>query len=155
MKDKRVCRIVCGEICSGKDTLANSLIEFGYTQIDFGTLVREKYNTEERVFNNNLEPYFRQRIEELLKDKSIKKFVFTGIRQVYLAKMLEEMFEFPQFDWILVPRKVLKERYVRRDSVKDKKLSFEEAIEGDNSLGMKELIHYLVTEKKCNFRKNY
>ena len=57
---------ISGEICSGKDTVMNRDYSAGfYKQIDLGQLVREKFQTADRIFDNNLEPYFVERVTEI------------------------------------------------------------------------------------------
>ena len=56
---------------------------------------------------------------------------------------------------LTVPRNILKERYKNRADVKDANITFEDAMKGDQSLGMKDLQIHLLTEVECNFIKNY
>ena len=147
---------ICGEICSGKDTMIEICYsEYPYKQIDLGQLVREKFNTQERVFDNTLEPYFIERISEIISKNPSLTYVVTGTRQVPLIKKIANLFDECEYTYLVVPREILKERYSSRASEKDAKLTFEEAIKGDESLGMRELQNYLLTEVKCNFYNNY
>lgn len=146
---------ISGEICSGKDTMiANSYSGVQYQQIDLGQLVREKFQTTERIFDNNLEDYFEQRISDIIRENQ-HIYIITGLRQPTLARKLEKLFDVVEHKYLVVPRDILKERYLNRGSEKDAKISFEDAIKGDQSLGMKELQYYLLTEVKCDFIKNY
>ena len=146
---------IAGEICSGKDTIMNrDYSSEKYKQIDLGQLVREKFNTVDRIFDNNLEPYFIDRIKDIIKDNK-HTYVVTGLRQKTLAKKIVSLFDEVEFIYLVVPRDILKDRYKKRADKKDAKLSFEDAISGDLSLGMNELQNYLLTEVKCNFIKNY
>ena len=147
--------LIAGEICSGKDTIVRrNYSSKEYKQIDLGELVREKYNTIDRVFDNNLEPYFIDRIKDIIKDNKYT-YVITGLRQKTLAKKIVALFHEVEFIYLVVPREVLKDRYSKRADKKDAKLSFEDAIKGDQSLGMDALQNYLLTEVECNFIKNY
>ena len=147
---------ISGEICSGKDTLIKtqfSDLDY-YKQIDLGQLVREKFQTTERIFDNGLEDYFEQRVSEITKDNK-HTYIITGLRQPTLAQKLEKHFDEVLHIYLAVPRDILKQRYIDRADAKDAKISFEDAIKGDQSLGMKELQYYLLTETKCSFIKNY
>lgn len=147
--------LIAGEICSGKDTIVRrDYSSKEYKQIDLGELVREKFNTVDRIFDNNLEPYFIDRIKDIIKDNE-HTYVITGLRQKTLAKKIVALFHEVKFIYLVVPRDILKNRYKKRADKKDAKLSFEDAIKGDQSLGMDGLQSYLLTEVKCNFIKNY
>jgi len=147
---------ISGEICSGKDTIIQTKYNTDeYFHIDLGQLVREKFQTQERIFDNNLEPYFVERVSNFISENPDKIFVITGLRQPTLAKKLEGLFGNFTHYYLVVPREELKRRYDSRASIKDKKISFEDAIKGDQSLGMKELQYYLLTEAQCNFINNY
>ena len=146
---------ISGEICSGKDTIMNRdySADF-YQQIDLGQLVREKFQTADRIFDNGLEPYFVERVKELTKNND-KTYIITGLRQPSLAEKLSALFDEVKHIYLSVPRDILKWRYTARADVKDANISFEDAIKGDQSLGMKELQYYLLTEVKCDFVNNY
>ena len=146
---------ISGEICSGKDTVMNRdySADF-YQQIDLGQLVREKFQTADRIFDNNLEPYFVERVKEITKNND-KTYIITGLRQPTLAAKLAELFDEVKHIYLSVPRDILKWRYSSRADIKDANISFEDAIKGDQSLGMKELQYYLLTEVKCDFINNY
>ena len=147
---------ISGEICSGKDTMIEVCYsEAPYRQIDLGQLVREKFQTADRIFDNNLEPYFIEQISARMKKEPSATFVVTGLRQPTLAKKIENLFDEVEHKYLVVPRDILKSRYESRANVKDAKISFEDAIAGDQSLGMKELQYYLLTEVNCDFIKNY
>ena len=146
---------ISGEICSGKDTMISTNYSGPrYKQIDLGSLVREKFQTTERIFDNTLEDYFEQRIAEITKDNK-HTYIITGLRQPTLAQKLAKHFDQVQYIYLVVPRDILKARYLNRASKKDAKISFEDAIKGDLSLGVKELQHYLLTEVECKFINNY
>ena len=146
---------ISGEICSGKDTIMrNEYLGDQYQQIDLGHLVREKFQTADRIFDNDLEPYFVKRVLDITKNND-KTYVITGLRQPSLAVKLSELFDVVEHTYLVVPREILKRRYYGREDVKDKNISFVDAIRGDQSLGMKELQSYLLTEVECNFINNY
>jgi shikimate kinase len=146
---------ISGEICSGKDTIMNKNYSTdAYKQIDLGQLVREKFQTADRIFDNNLEPYFVERVNDITKGNE-HIYVITGLRQPTLAAKLSELFDEVKHIYLTVPRDILKERYYSRGDVKDKNISFSDAIRGDQSLGMRELQYYLLTEVKCDFINNY
>lgn len=147
---------ISGEICSGKDTqIQKRYFSEEFVHIDLGQLVREKFQTQDRIFDNNLEPYFVERVSDIISKNEGKIFVITGLRQPTLAQKLSELFDEVKHIYLVVPRKELKRRYGSRGSVKDKKITFEDAIKGDQSLGMKELQYYLLTEVQCDFINNY
>ena len=146
---------ISGEICSGKDTIMNKNYSTDtYKQIDLGQLVREKFQTADRIFDNNLEPYFVERVNDITKGNE-HTYVITGLRQPTLAAKLSELFDEVKHIYLTVPRDILRERYYDRGDVKDKNISFSDAIRGDQSLGMRELQYYLLTEVKCDFINNY
>ena len=147
---------ISGEICSGKDTaIEQRYFSKEFVHIDLGQLVREKFQTQDRVFDNNLEPYFEERVLDIMSKNEGKIVVITGLRQPTLARKLENLFDVVKHIYLVVPRKELKRRYEARASVKDKKITFEDAIAGDQSLGMRELQYYLLTEVQCDFINNY
>tara|TARA_R110000744_G_scaffold31958_1_gene74950 strand:+ start:812 stop:1273 length:462 start_codon:yes stop_codon:yes gene_type:complete len=146
---------ISGEICSGKDTVMNRdySADF-YKQIDLGQLVREKFQTADRIFDNNLEPYFVERVKEITADNKFT-YIITGLRQPSLAQKLSALFDEVKHIYLTVPRDILEWRYGARADVKDANISFKDAIAGDQSLGMKDLQYYLLTEVKCDFINNY
>ena len=136
---------ISGEICSGKDTVMNRDYSAGfYKQIDLGQLVREKFQTADRIFDNNLEPYFVERVTEITADNK-HTYIITGLRQPTLAAKLAELFDEVKHIYLTVPRDILEWRYTSRGDIKDANISFKDAIAGDQSLGMKELQYYLLT----------
>lgn len=148
--------LIAGEICSGKDTFYNKhFSEDKFVQIDLGSLVREKFQTADRIFDNTLEPYFIMRIKEMIKNSPDSIFVITGIRQPTLCVKIANLFDEIEYNYLTVPRNILKERYKNRADVKDANITFEDAMKGDQSLGMKDLQIHLLTEVECNFIKNY
>lgn len=147
---------ISGELCSGKDTMVSKHYSSDkFKQIDLGTLVREKFQTQERIFDNNLEPYFIERIEQIRKENLDKTIVITGLRQPTLCKKISALFDEIWHTYLVVPRDILNHRFNNRADIKDTKISFEDAIKGDQSLGMKELQLYLLTQVQCDFIKNY
>ena len=147
---------ISGEICSGKDTMIeNHYSQAPYKQIDLGQLVREKFKTADRIFDNNLEPYFVEQVKARMEKFPDATFVITGLRQPSLAVKLAELFDDVEYKYLVVPRDILKARYEARANIKDAKISFIDAIRGDQSLGMRDLQYYLLTEVKCDFIKNY
>jgi hypothetical protein len=147
---------ISGEICSGKDTMIEiSYSQAPYKQIDLGQLVREKFKTADRIFDNNLEPYFVEQVKARMEKFPDATFVITGLRQPSLAVKLAELFDDVEYKYLVVPRDILKARYEARANIKDAKISFIDAIRGDQSLGMRDLQYYLLTEVKCDFIKNY
>lgn len=154
--------LIAGEVCSGKDTIVkNFYSKLPYIQIDLGELVREKFQTEERIFNNSLESYFVERIinavdrDNEIHGKDVITYVITGLRQPSLCKKIAQLFDTVEYNYLVVPRDILKQRYKNRAAKKDEKITFESAIEGDNWLGMRDLQNYLLTEVQCNFIKSY
>ena len=115
---------------------------------------RIQFKTADRIFDNNLEPYFVERVLEITKNND-KTYIITGLRQPTLAAKLAELFDEVKHIYLSVPRDILKWRYSSRADIKDANISFEDAIKGDQSLGMKELQYYLLTEVKCDFINNY
>tara|TARA_R110000803_G_scaffold188638_1_gene251094 strand:+ start:40 stop:504 length:465 start_codon:yes stop_codon:yes gene_type:complete len=147
---------ISGEICSGKDTMIEtSYSQAPYKQIDLGQLVRDKFKTADRIFDNNLEPYFVEQVKARMEKFPDATFVITGLRQPSLAVKLAELFDDVEHKYLVVPRDILKARYEARANIKDAKISFIDAIRGDQSLGMRDLQYYLLTEVKCDFIKNY
>jgi hypothetical protein len=150
------CIFICGEICSGKDTMIEiCYAEYPYRQIDMGSEVRKKYQTVDRIFDSNLDGYLAGKVKEELDKDSALTYLITGVRQPTLLKMIAELFDEVEYNYLVVPRSILKERYLNRAGDKDANISFEDSIAGDLTLGMAELQTYLLTEVKCNFIKNY
>lgn len=149
---------ISGEICSGKDTYANQLIKSDpekYVHIGLGDIVRKVKGTTERVFDNNMEPVFEKEIEAFKNENLGKTVIITGFRQPSLIKLLSKLFDKTKLIYLLVPESILFERYEKRADKKDENISFSDARKGDESLGMKELILFLVRETRCKFIKNY
>ena len=149
--------LISGEICSGKDTMVKKIKETGVsvTHIDLGNLVREKFKTKERIFNNSLEDYFMANIEHTIQSMENEYLVITGLRQETLAKKFLTLSDYVSFVYLICPRHILKDRFLKRGDQKDAKITFEQAIEGDESLGMKGLQNYLLTQVECDFIKSY
>ena len=149
--------LISGEICSGKDTtVQRNYSSDQYKHIDLGSLVRKRFQTQQRIFDNNLEPYFIEQISDAIKqDQGKSTFVITGLRQPTLCKKIAALFDEVQYIYLVAPRHILKQRFEDRKDVKDVSITFEDAIAGDQSLGMKELQLYLLTEVQCDFIKTY
>lgn len=146
---------ILGENCSGKTTFAKHFKNPIRKNIEMGQLVREKYETEERVFDSELDEYLFEKTRDIIHTVKKDNFVITGVRQVSLLKKLAKLFDKVEYKYLVVPRDILKERFQKRAAKKDTKITFEEAISGDESLGIKDLQHYLLTEVKCEFINRY
>ena len=116
---------------------------------------QKKYQTVDRIFDSNLDGYLAGKVKEELDKDSALTYLITGVRQPTLLKMIAELFDEVEYNYLVVPRSILKERYLNRAGDKDANISFEDSIAGDLTLGMAELQTYLLTEVKCNFIKNY
>lgn len=149
--------IICGAICSGKSTYA-ARFKGGVT-VDIGDIVREIKETAIRVHDKSLDQQIIASLRKRLSAFRKKELtiIVTGIRQTSILEALEAMLKKDTYAKVLlqVPTEVLKQRYKKRNALKDAKLSFEEATARDAALGYKELEDRLRQDKTVTIVKNY
>lgn len=142
--------VVCGKVCSGKDTFAQNLAF--HTHIDIGSIVRDLVKKEERVFDQSLDKQIIVELEKCI--ESNKQCVITGIRQKSILDNLLNNHKSIEIIWLEVAEEELKRRFLQRDNDKDKNLSFEEVLERDNQLGLRELELYIKSLPQINIINN-
>ena len=132
--------VVCGKMCSGKDTFAHLLAK--HNHIDIGNIVREITQTNDRVQNALLGTEISKRLIVLIKES--QPCVITGIRQVSILETILKNFncELNDFIWLEVSTEERKRRFLARGADKDKNLSFEVYDEKDQKLGLGEIESY-------------
>jgi shikimate kinase len=138
--------IVCGYLCSGKDTFSEQLAL--HVKIDIGDLVRKITSTVSRVQDKSLDDRIFEEFTNVITNTS-GPFVVSGIRQVSLLKNIEQVLPNLEYIWLQVSQQERARRYKTRSATKDKDLSFEEAHQRDIELGINEVLIYLQT--KVNF----
>lgn len=140
-----------GKVCSGKTYQSSIDFELmkkegkNVCSLEIGGIVRLLTNTEARVYDAELVDGIVQKVKELTNHKSC--ILIVGCRQLSLFKKL--YFDFFK-DWnkrivlTTVPDSVRKERFQKRQSHKDKGLTFEQVDQKDQELGIDTLISYIV-----------
>lgn len=159
---------VVGKICSGKDTYARNFPSTS-PKIDIGDIVRELTLTKERTHNKDLDTAIietvKKRLQVIAEEewraglKAKWRVIITGVRQVSILDQLTCFIKFEikwpvEYVYLDVPDHILEFRYLERQEGKDSKLTFQEAVERDNALGLGEVIDY-VLKSGCARIKNY
>lgn len=150
---KQYLKLVFGEVCSGKTTYAEENYPKSHI-IDVGEVVRRLTEKETRIHDVSLDEKIVEYIlhEILYSRRDSDTMVIVGIRQLTILKAIEKFVEStPTIEietiYLDVPQHILKRRYLARKATKDSNISFEETIDRDNRLGLREVKEYLRTIK--------
>lgn len=153
---KLIIRFVCGEICSGKSTIAK---EMAATQnlyfIEVSDIVKgllKSASREQLQKSGYLESQIVLEISIILSDIRAEGkydgFVISGVRQrgiINCLESLQSMYTF-FYHWIDIDEETRFERYMKRGDLAKDKLTrdgFEEAQNRDNELGIQEVKKYI------------
>jgi len=130
--------LVVGLPFSGKTTFAENHVL--HDHIEVGDIVREITQTQERKHILSLDEQICKILtQKLLSSTNETGVVITGIRQMSILFYLIARFGDIEIVWLEVPKEELQRRYINRDDVKDKGLTFEEIIRKDYELGLAEI----------------
>lgn len=133
------CKIVLGEICSGKNTFSNQFIF--HKMIDISQIVRNLVTTNERVFNKDLDKAIIEELDNIINTN--KHIIIVGIRQQSILNFILTKIPSSEIFWLDVPSKILEQRFIKRNSWKDKKITFLQATTKDNELGLSEVKQFI------------
>jgi len=141
--------LVCGNICSGKNTFCSQFTDT-HEHIVVSDIVKSIINSTERSElqdTKHLADAIAVKLVELV-DKALlrgKKVMVDGIRQISLIWLIAS--EYKDYDrsiiWLDCDTHILKQRYESRAAEKDKSLTFEDAMEADRELGIKEIESFM------------
>lgn len=153
--------IIVGQICSGKDTVANRLLKEGRVNIhiSIGNIVRELTENNARVHDRNLNGEIVERLSYMmLLNTAINKedynVVITGIRQKSiliwlegflhrLSALIDKKLDL-ELMWLDTSLSTRRKRYYKRNDTKDSNVLFEIADKKDIDLGILEVKNYVV-----------
>jgi predicted kinase len=141
---------VMGYLCSGKSTYAQQYPD-AFSKIEVSDIVRRLTKTEKRVHDSNLDTAIIGELHSVImeaSDSGQAGIVVTGIRQrsilMYLESMCDTMEELElKRIWLDVPYEILRHRYYKRGAEKDNGITYDQVMERDNQLGLKNLVEYL------------
>jgi hypothetical protein len=147
---------VIGEAFSGKTTYVQKNKEVLDCTIEVGKIVQEITSSTSRVFDRSLDNLIVQniyyKIMEIVNNpfQESKHIYIVGCRQISILEgVLKSFDQMIDYDIIVmcVPMKVRRSRYekMEKDKRKNKNLSFEEIEEGDNKIGVKDLMIHALT----------
>ena len=153
--------IIIGPLCSGKTHLLKTDY-VKYDTIDIGDIVRRLKPSDVRVFDQDLDQLIMMELRMSIIDaiESKTDLVIAGIRQLSILLGTETFIKAHQLN----PKKkikysrfflntditVRKERFESRKDSKDKTLTFSQADERDNKLGLKQLTNYCLVANSQN-----
>lgn len=142
--------IVCGKICSGKNTFSKILVDSGeFAHIVVSDVVKALSGALHRSKLSetaDLDLMIADEIIQITKDhfKSGKSVVIDGMRQKSIYDVVCSEFSDKEIMsvWLEVPKEILLSRYLKRGDKKDD-MSFDEALKKDAALGLEELESHL------------
>lgn len=136
---------VCGKICSGKSTYAEAYASLTNSKlIEVGDIVRKiKKSIERDVLQDTVELH-SEIANQLLRETQDQNidYVISGIRQKEILETLYQCYSDVITVWIECPRHVRQLRFLGRKKEGDN-LSFIQAENGDNELGINDLKEYI------------
>lgn len=139
-------KIILGPVCSGKDHLANAMMQDGriLTHIDIGTIVREISQTKDRIHDKSFDQLIIDKLRILILNAS-SNIGITGIRQKTIIDWVLDTVGASccEIFWLENSMEELKRRFEIRTQTRAESLSFEEIIKRDNELGLKEVEDYV------------
>ena len=137
---------VCGKICSGKDTFADQLAF--HEKIVVSDIVRDLIKSTDRKKLADTKALDKKIAKELFdRIKKAGKASVVGVRQLSILLKLKFHLQTNGFSheyiWLEVSDEELKRRFITRDDEKDKTMTFEEALQKDEDLGLVDLEDWL------------
>ena len=155
-------RLICGRICSGKDTFANKLKPPKWTVIQTSDIVKEitqQDSREQLTETAHLDRAIADILLERIEEAPTQDVAVLGIRQVtilsHVMSILRQRHSQATVKWLDVPDTIRKKRYEERAADKDEAVSFEEADQMDNNLGLDILERVVKFEKDTVLIKFY
>lgn len=142
-KTNNECRIIVGKICSGKNTFSKQFIF--HKVIDISDIVRNALLTNERVFDKDLDKVIINELDKILSKN--EPVMIIGIRQKSILDFILEKRNATIY-YLNVPLIILEERFTKRNSYKDKKITFTNALLGDSKLGFDEIELFIENNKQ-------
>lgn len=141
--------VICGPVCSGKDTMSTKYVEQGYQCISVSDIVRRLTKTTNRTHLKNLS---KDIVSELL--KFIEKndtIVVNGPRQMSVVGALWNIVDADVVvGWLEVDREELRRRFLNRASPKDREFTYDEVVDRDSKLGLCKIESYIKARSKTN-----
>lgn len=151
--------IAVGKICSGKTTYLSSFTD-EYCKVDVSDVVRKIINDDNRKHLPLLDVEIVKELKKILKNcrEEGKDVVIAGPRQMYIITALEVWCTLTnnkiEYHILETEESIRKQRYLRRNSTKDKNLTFEEAEEGDRTLGIDDVMSYFYIKSTAKIISN-
>lgn len=150
--------IVCGSICSGKNTIVKRNFPDAEHIVvsDIVRILKMSTNRKDLANSADLDTEISNLISQRIMGCGDDQIVIDGIRQLSIFREITEhhnvMFDI-QVVWVSACDRVRKERFESRGAEKDTFMTFEECEELDNQLGLAELKAeiFLNIDRKCVF----
>lgn len=139
------CKVVLGKICSGKNTFSKQFIF--HKCVDISDIVRNIVKTNVRVFDKSLDSQIIDELKVIL--DSYENVVIMGIRQKTILDFVIDYVGNLEIIWLEVNDNELQKRFNLRKSNKDSNITFNEAVNKDNELGLLE-VETFVKQTKWN-----
>lgn len=153
--------IVCGKICSGKNTFCKTFDDsFVHIVVsDVVKIISGVLHRSELSDTASLDILIAGELIEMCKEYTQidRKVIIDGIRQKTIYDAIVEEFggdEIMSF-WLEVPEEILEQRYYDRSAKKDWGLPFKEALAKDDVLGLGELEIYMKGLDNVSIVSNY
>lgn len=150
---------VIGRIASGKSTYTKSIRRDNDIVVELGDVVRAIKNTNERIFDISLNAQICEHIQDILNNTSRDRIIISSPRNLEIIDELEKTLQFQEVEYHVmdVPYEICKERFETSKRDKDSKLTYDEALIGDKSIGMEDLMQemYVSDDKRIKIIKNY
>lgn len=137
--------LVCGQLCSGKGHFCQTKYPDFY-RIEISSVVKSLSKATDRLELSKtayLDIKIIDRLIEIINHHD--KVIVDGIRQPSILHALERHYgdQIKDVIWLDVPEDVRRSRYEQRASDKDKRQTFDQAIEGDKNLGIDKVEEYI------------
>lgn len=149
---------VVGKAFSGKSYYVNEKIkEVGCVTVEVGEIVRKIKQEEKRIFEGFLSKEIAKRIFHILTKVTLDAHVYiVGCRQKSVIEQMLYLCELNHLHldyniiYLSASNEIRKERFEKLvDKEKNKGLTFEEIENGDESLGINELITWCIDQPNC------
>ncbi len=137
--------LVCGNLCSGKGHFCQAKYPDFY-RIEISSVVKSLSKATDRLDLSQtayLDIKIIERLIELI--SAHNKVIVDGIRQPSILQALERHYgdQIKDVIWLDVPEDIRRKRYEERASDKDKRQTFDQAMQGDIGLGIDKLEQYI------------
>lgn len=145
---------VIGRVASGKSTYVKHIATDKDLVLELGSIARKVKGNSKRFFDNTLDDKIKDYCKKELVE-NFEKVYLVSSRSISLVETLSGLFDDVEYILLDTDDSICRYRFDNNKRFKDTDITYEEAIKGDKSIGMEDLIVWVKKQSKTTIIKNY